>query len=85
MSFYRQKRREYLIAYGQRREEERQRRRNREGGPPPYRMSVRDRGRPYVRLVLDAYYRDAISPSTLSNLLGIKLTYLGDLDREVRD
>jgi len=85
MAFYRQKRREYLIAYGQRREEERQRRRNREGGPPPYRMSVRDRGRPYVRLVLDAYYRDVISPSTLSNLLGIKLKYLGDLEREVRD
>jgi Zn-dependent peptidase ImmA (M78 family)/transcriptional regulator with XRE-family HTH domain len=85
MAFYRQKRREYLVAYGERREEERLRRRNKEGGPPPYRMAVRDRGRPYVRQVLDAYYRDVISPSTLSNLLGIKLKHLTALEHEVRD
>jgi Zn-dependent peptidase ImmA (M78 family)/DNA-binding XRE family transcriptional regulator len=85
MTFYRQKRREYLVAYGERREDERLRRRNKEGGPPPYRMAVRDRGRPYVRQVLDAYYLDVISPSTLSNLLGIKLKHLSALEHEVRD
>jgi len=46
-------------------------------------MAIRDRGRPYVRLVLDAYYRDLISPSNLSRLLSLKLKHLGNLEREV--
>lgn len=51
--FYRIKRQEYLAAYAAQREEERDKRRGSTGGPPPYRMAVRDRGKPYVRLVLD--------------------------------
>jgi Zn-dependent peptidase ImmA (M78 family)/DNA-binding XRE family transcriptional regulator len=86
MAFYLQKRDEYQIAYEERREEERLRRKRSEssGGPPPYRMTVRDRGKPYVRLVLDAYQRDLITPSSLSNLLSLKLRHLGNLEREVR-
>ncbi len=83
MAFYMQKRAEYLAAYAQRREEERLRRRQSHGGPPPYRMTVRDRGRPYVRLVLDAYQRDQITPSSLSNLLSLKLKHLPALEHEV--
>lgn len=77
------KRREYLLAYDERREAERQKRKQSPGGPPPYRMTVRDRGRPFVRLVLDAYYRDSISPSSVSNLLSLKLRWLADLEHEV--
>lgn len=84
--FYLQRHEEYLAAYAAQREEERERRRqSRGGGPPPHRMALRDRGRPYVRLVLDAYYRDAISPSNLSRLLGLKLKHLSALEHEAAD
>ena len=80
--FYLRRRAEYLVAYEEQREEERARRRSSPGGPPPYRMAVRDRGKPYVRLVLDAYHRDAISPSSLSSLLGLKLKHVAALEQE---
>lgn len=81
--FYMQKRAEYQEAYAQRREEDRRRRRQSHGGPPPYRMTVRDRGKPYVRLVLDAYQRDQITPSSVSSLLSLKLKHLAALEHEV--
>jgi len=86
MDFYLEKRAEYQAAYAERREEERLRRKQSEskGGPPPYRMTVRDRGKPYVRLVLDAYQRDLITPSSLSTLLALKLKHLANLEHEVR-
>jgi Zn-dependent peptidase ImmA (M78 family)/transcriptional regulator with XRE-family HTH domain len=83
MAFYLQKRAEYQTAYAERREDERIRRRQSRGGPPPYRMTVRDRGKPYVRLVLDAYQRDQITASSVSNLLSLKLKHLAALEREV--
>ena len=82
-AFYRLKREEYLVAYAAYRDEERLRRRQSGGGPPPYRMAVRDRGKPYVRLVLDAYQRDLISLSSVSNLLNLKLKHLSALEHEV--
>jgi Zn-dependent peptidase ImmA (M78 family) len=81
--YYLARRQEYLDAYAEQRELERARRRDSTGGPPPYRMTVRDRGRPYVELVLDAYQRDAISPSSLSRFLGLKLKHVPALEREV--
>lgn len=80
--FYLQRRDEYLAAYAQHRDEQRARRRSSGGGPPPYRMAVRDQGKPYVRIVLDAYHRDAISASSLSSLLGLKLKHVAALERE---
>ncbi|HUR17006.1 MAG TPA: XRE family transcriptional regulator [Candidatus Limnocylindrales bacterium] len=86
MDFYLQKRQEYLEIYHEQREEEKERRRQRDsqGGPPPHRMAIRDRGKPYVRLVLDAYHRDVIGPSTLSSFLGLKLRHIPALEHEVR-
>jgi Zn-dependent peptidase ImmA (M78 family) len=81
--FYRINRQEYLAAYAAQREEEREKRRESTGGPPPYRMAVRDRGKPYVRLVLDAYHREAISASSASNLLNLRLKHLAAIEREV--
>jgi Zn-dependent peptidase ImmA (M78 family) len=80
--FYLAKRLEFLDSYSKAREDERARRREATGGPPPYRMAIRDRGRPYVRLVLDAYHRDVIGPSDVSRFLGLKLKHLGALERE---
>jgi Zn-dependent peptidase ImmA (M78 family)/transcriptional regulator with XRE-family HTH domain len=81
--YYLERRQAFLDAYADQREVERARRRESSGGPPPYRMAVRDRGRPYVELVLDAYQRDAISPSSLSRFLGLKLKHVPALEREV--
>ncbi|MGH3928439.1 MAG: ImmA/IrrE family metallo-endopeptidase, partial [Pseudonocardiaceae bacterium] len=81
--FYWIKRQEYLAAYAAQREEERDKRRQSTGGPPPYRMTVRDRGKPYVRLVLDAYQREAISASSASHLLNLKLKHFAAIEREV--
>jgi Zn-dependent peptidase ImmA (M78 family) len=81
--FYLARRAEYLQAYVEARQEQRARRGDSSGGPPPHRMAIRDRGRPYVRLVLDAYYRDLISSSNLSRLLSLKLRHLDNLEREV--
>ena len=85
LSFYRAKRERYLALWMEERDEEQRARRqkNRSGGPPPYRMAIRDRGRPYVRLVLDAYHRDALTDSSVSNLLSLKLKHLLALEREV--
>lgn len=81
--FYMARRAQYVQAYDDHRAAEKARRKERPGGPPPYRMTVRDRGKPYVRLVLDAYHRDTITPSSLSNLLSLKLKHLGALEREL--
>lgn len=82
--YYEAMRAEYLAAYENARETERRRRREKAGGPPPHRMVIRDRGKPFVRLVLDAYQREAISPSTASTFLGLKVRHLPALDRESR-
>jgi Zn-dependent peptidase ImmA (M78 family) len=84
MDYYLTKREEWLEAYERDREQAKAKRRQSASGPPPYRMVVRDRGRPYVRTVLDAYQREVITPSTLSNLLGLKLKHLGALEHELR-
>lgn len=83
--YYSAKREQFQRIYEELREEERQRRRTivSRGGPPPYRMAIRDQGRPFVRLVLDAYHRDALSPSSASNLLHLKLKHFPNLEREV--
>lgn len=84
LSFYRLKREEYQARRDAEREQERAIRRGKKsGGPPPYRMAIRDRGKPYVRLVLDAYHRDALSMSSVSTLLSLKVRHLESLEREV--
>lgn len=46
------------------------------GGPPPSVMVVRNLGRPFVRLVLDAYARERIGLATVSDYLGVKIKHL---------
>lgn len=85
LSFYRAKRAQYQVDWTEEREEEVRARRAKEskGGPPPYRMAVRDRGRSYVRLVLDAYHRDSISMASVSTLLNLKVKHLKALEHEI--
>ncbi len=79
---YVESRRKYLLSYAMRRDEQRKLRSSTKGGPPPHRMVIRDQGKPFVRLVLDAYHREALTPSSLSSLLGIKLKHLAALESE---
>ncbi len=46
------------------------------GGPSPAVMALKNLGRPFVRLVLDAYEDDRIDLSTVSDYLGVKLRHL---------
>lgn len=52
------------------------------GGPPPHRMRVRDLGRPFVRMVLDAYYQDQINTSEVADYLGVKVNSLPKIETE---
>jgi Zn-dependent peptidase ImmA (M78 family)/DNA-binding XRE family transcriptional regulator len=74
-AFYHEKRRAYREAYERRREEE-------EGFAPYHRVRVRDLGRAYVRLVLEAYHRDQINTSEVSDYLGVRLKHLPKIEDE---
>ncbi|WP_321167690.1 XRE family transcriptional regulator [Baekduia soli] len=73
--FYMHKRAEYHEAYMQQRADE-------EGFAPFHRVRVRDLGKAYVRLVLDAYHGDRINVSEVSDYLGIRLKHLPKIERE---
>lgn len=70
---YEERRQELLDAY-----EERRRARNKtsKGGPPPHRLQIRDRGRPFVQTVFNAYAEGAISLSELTTLAGVRTKHL---------
>lgn len=53
------------------------------GGPPPSVMAVRNLGRPFVRLVLDAYAQDRIALATASDYLGVKIKHLPRIEELV--
>jgi Zn-dependent peptidase ImmA (M78 family) len=55
----------------------------RKGGPSYYRMKLRDFGRRYVTTVLDAYHRDVVTSSDLSDYLDIKVNKLAGLEAEL--
>jgi len=79
-SEYEKRRDEFLSQY----EEFRKARRAKggTGGPPPYRMQVRDRGRPFIRSVLNAYSERLITLSDVSELAGIRVKHLQNLQKE---
>ncbi len=53
------------------------------GGPTFFRMRVRDYGRPYIRLALEAYHRDEINAAQLSGYIEVKLNKLDKLEEEL--
>lgn len=72
--FYRRKRGEFLEAYAQQPAVT--------GRPSYHRIQVRDLGRAYLGLVLDAYHREAINSSDLSEYLGVRLKHVQRLEQE---
>jgi len=72
--FYRDKRAEYLKAYAEQPKPK--------GRPSYHRIRVRDLGRAYLGIVLDAYHREAINSADLSEYLGVKLKHVHRLELE---
>jgi len=73
--FYEQKRDEYLAQY----RALEARARAREGFAPPSRVTLRDNGRAYTRLVLDAFEQERITPADVTDYLGVRLKHLDDI------
>jgi len=68
-AFYEAKRREYLAQYAQLA--------RRQAGPVPvFRLALRNNGRHYTGLVLDAYQREQITSADVSDYLGVRLKHL---------
>jgi Zn-dependent peptidase ImmA (M78 family) len=78
-SFYRQKRQELLDTYQQ------ETRRGQGGFAPYHVVKVRDLGRAFIRLVLEAYHTETINSSDVSEMLGVKLKHLPTIEQDVVD
>jgi hypothetical protein len=65
-------------------DEYRQNRKNKKskGGPPPHRMQLRDRGRPFVRSVFNAYGEGYLSLSDVTEFVGLRVKHLEKLQQE---
>ena len=78
-SFYTQKRQELLDTY--RRELHRG-----QGGFAPYHVvKIRDLGRAFIRLALEAYHTEAINSSDVAEMLGVKLKHLPTIEQDIMD
>ncbi len=78
--FYERKRAEYLAQYAERTTEARE-----NGGfPPRFRIVLRDNGRRYASLVLEALERERITHADVSDYLGVRLKHLGDIAQALR-
>lgn len=70
---YDRKREEYLAQYRARAARER------EGFAPPFRVALRDNGRQYTRLILEALEREQITLADVSDYLGVRLKHLDEI------
>ncbi len=76
MAHYLRKREEFLRIYAEQMG-------SRTGFAPYHRVKVRDLGRSYVRIVLEAYHREEIGASDLADSLGVKLKHVAKIEAEV--
>ncbi len=74
--FYERRRAQYLARY---RAVAERRREQQEGFAPFYRVVLRDNGRHYTRLILEAFDRERITPADVSDYLGVQLKHLEDI------
>lgn len=71
--FYDRKREEYLAQYRARAARER------EGFAPLFRVALRDNGRQYTRLILEALDREQITLADAADYLGVRLKHLDEI------
>lgn len=76
-TFYDRKREAYLAQYRARAVKARQ------GFAPPFRVVLRDNGRQYTRLVLDALDREQITLADVSDYLGVRIKHLEKIAGEI--
>lgn len=76
--FVNEKRDEYQAAYAAARE------RPSSGGPSPYVLKIRDLGRPYIELALEAFDRNEITAADVSGYLEVKINNLPKLEDQLR-
>jgi len=75
-AFYERKRNEYQAQYAQLAAQARERAREQQAYAPVFRIALRDNGRLYTRLVLDAFDRERITVADVSDYLGVRLKHL---------
>ena len=75
-AFYERKRQQYLAQYAQLAAQARERAREEESYAPVFRIALRDNGRRYTRLVLDAFEGERITAADVSDYLGVRLKHL---------
>lgn len=75
-AFYERKRQGYLEQYAALAAQARERAREQEGYAPVFRIALRDNGRRYTRLVLDALEGERITAADVSDYLGVRLKHL---------
>ncbi len=76
-SFYRQRRQELIEAY------KREAKRTQGGFAPYHVLKMRDLGRAFTRLVLEAYHTETINSSDVAEMLGVKLKHLSTIEQDV--
>ena len=76
---YESRRQDLIEAYEKFRAE---RRKRTKGGPQPYIMQLRDRGRPFMRSVFDAYADGLVDLSQVVDLAGVRTKHLEKLQNE---
>lgn len=80
-AFYDRKRQEYLTQYARLAEQARER--EQEGYAPVFRIVLRDNGRHYTRLILDALERERVTAADVSDYLGVRLKHLDMIAAEL--
>ncbi len=76
---FEERRDEFLEAYEEWRKA---RSRRSKGGPPPHRVQLRDRGRPFVRSVFNAYADGIVNLSEVVDLVGVRTKHLDKMQHE---
>lgn len=79
---YESRRDEWAEAYAEFRKLRREQSKVKKGGPPRHRMQLRDRGRPFIRMVFDAYGDGVIGLSEVLDLTGVRVKHLANMERE---
>lgn len=74
--FYERKRHEYQAQYTRLAAQAQERAREQQAYAPVFRIALRDNGRRYTRLVLDAFERERITAADVSDYLGVRLKHL---------
>ncbi|MFH1742963.1 MAG: ImmA/IrrE family metallo-endopeptidase [bacterium] len=77
-SFYREKRQQFNLEY-----EASAKRRESGRGPQPHRRPLISAGYFFVRLVLNSYYQDRITPNDVAEFLDVRLKHLRNIEHEV--